>query len=235
MKFYISLLCLAAAVIPAQADKKKSLLNSDPDVVYLSEHIDRKIHLLVVKPATVYGTKKGDRRLGVYPANTKVELLAITDKAYQVKGKASHAGVTGWVNPKLLASKDKDFIANLKKLYERQIVVKKLIATHDVAIGMTLDEVTQSMGKPTETEVKQTRKGESGKWDYVVQEEQKHYRTIVDPYTGNTYRQLSHVTTEEKSRVTIEFEDNTVTAVTRKRNNGPGKVRIIPAPVIFHW
>jgi len=114
-------------------------------------------------------------------------------------------------------------------------VVKELIANKDVAIGMTLDEVSQSMGKPTETEVKQTRKGESGKWDYVVVEEQKHYRTVVDPYTGNTYRQLSHVTTEEKSRITIEFEDNTVTTVTRKRNNGVGKVRIVPAPVVFHW
>lgn len=239
MKISTSLICLAAtALLPlsiAQADGKKSLLNNDPDVVYLNEHIDNSIHLLVVKPATVFGTKKGDRRLGVYPANTKVELLAITDKAYRVKGQASHAGVTGWVSPKLLASKDKDFIANLKKLYERQIVVKKLIANHEVAIGMTLDEVRKSLGKPTETEVKQTRKGETGKWDYVISEEQKHYRTVVDPYTGNAYRQLSHVTTEEKSRTTLEFEDSTITTVTRKRNNGPGKVRIIPAPVVFHW
>lgn len=234
MKFYISILCLAAAILPTQADPKKSLLNADPDVIYLNEHVDRKIHLLSVKSTTAYATKKGQRRLGSYPANTKLELVAITDKAYRVKGQASHAGVTGWVNPQLLASKDKNFIANLKKFYERQIVVKELIANHDIAIGMTLEEVTKSMGKPTETEVKQTRKGESGKWDYVVQEEHKHYRTVIDPYTRNAYRQLSHITTEEKSRITIEFEDNTVTSVTRKLNNGPGKVRVIPSPIVFN-
>lgn len=228
-------LILALAASISHAAPKKSLLNNDPDVIYLNEHIDRTIHLLVVKPAAVYASKKGGRRLGTFPADTKVELLAITDKVYRVKGQASHAGVTGWVNPKLLASKDKNFIANLKKLYDRQMAVKELIANHDVAIGMTLDEVRKSLGEPTETEVKQTRKGESGKWDFVVSVEQKHYRTVVDPYTGRAFRQLSHVTTEEKSRTTVEFEDNTVTAVTRKKNNGPGKVRIIPAPIVFPW
>ena len=164
-----------------------------------------------------------------------MELLAITKNAYRVKGQANHAGIIGWVDPKLLASKDKNFIANLKLLYERQILINELIAKKDVAIGMTLEEVSKSLGQPTETEVKQTRQGESGKWDYVISEEQKHYRTVVDPYTGRAFRQLSHVTTEEKSRTTIEFEQGVVTSVTRKKNNGPGKVRIVPAPVIFHW
>jgi len=219
------------------APKKKSLLNNDPDVIYLSEHIDRTIHLLVVKPTTIYASKKGKsgRRLGAFKANTKVELLAMTENAYRVKGQASHAGVIGWVNPKLLASKDKNFIINLKAFYKRQIIVTELIAAKDVAIGMTLDEVGESLGNPTETEVKQTAKGETGKWDYVINEEQKHYRTVRDPYTGNIYRQLSHVTLEEKSRLTLEFEDDVITTVTRKKNNGPGKIRIIPAPVVFNW
>ena len=127
-----------------------------------------------------------------------------------------------------------EWYANLKKLYERQIIVTELIAKNDVAIGMTLDEVKKSLGEPTETEVKQTRQGESGKWDFVVTEEQKHYSLVRDPHTGSTYRQLSHVTTEEISRTTIEFENSTITSVTRKRNNGPNKVRIISAPIVFH-
>jgi outer membrane protein assembly factor BamE (lipoprotein component of BamABCDE complex) len=159
----------------------------------------------------------------------------MTENAYRVKGEASHAGVIGWVNPNHLASKDKDFISNLKKLYERQMIVKELIANKEVAIGMTLDEVSESMGQPTETEVEQTREGMSGKWDYVITEEQKHYRTIIDPRTGNAYRQLSHITTEERARTTVKFKENIITSVTRKKNNGPGKVRIVPAPIIFHW
>lgn len=233
MKIYTTMLCIIFSTLITQAEPTKSLLDVDPDVIYINEHIDQTIYLLTTKPTTVYATKKGTRRLGAYPANTKVELLAITDKAYRVKGQASHAGVTGWVNPKSLASKDKDFIANLKKLYLRQLIVKEIIAKNDIAIGMTTEEALKSIGNPTETEVKQTRKGESGKWHYIVQEEHKHYRIIRDPYTGNPYRQLSHITTEETSRITLELENNTITSVTRKDKNGPAKVRIIPVPVVF--
>ena len=58
-------------------------------------------------------------------------------------------GVSGWVSPRLLGSKDKDFVENLKKVYERQKVVRELIAKHEVAIGMSVEEVGASLGKPT--------------------------------------------------------------------------------------
>ena len=237
MKIFVFLITISISLVSSSASPKKSLLNNDPDVIYLEEHIGRSITLLVVQPTTVYATKKGKngRRLGLFKTNTKVELIAMTEKAYCVKGKASHAGVTGWVNPNHLASKDKDFISNLKQLYKRQLIVKDLIANKDVAIGMTLDEVQTSLGEPTETEIVQTRDGQSGKWDYVITEEQKHYRKTVDPHTGQVYRQLSHVTVEERSRTTVKFKDKVVTSLTRKKNNGPGKIRIVPAPVIFHW
>ncbi|MGB0990967.1 MAG: hypothetical protein ACPG32_00685 [Akkermansiaceae bacterium] len=234
MKTLSILALMLFTIIPSIADDKKSLLNNDPDVVYLKEHLERSIHLMTTQSVTVYSSKNGGRRLGSIPAKTKVELIAITEKAYKVKGKARHNTLSGWVSPKLMASKDKNFIANLKKLYKRQLIVKELIAAKQVAIGMTLDEVKAALGKPTETEVRQTREGETGKWDYVVSIEQKHYRTLYDQY-GHPYRQLSHITTEEKSRTTIEFEKGLVSAVTRKKNNGPGKVRIIPAPVVFVW
>jgi len=236
LTLHIALFLAAAILLPVTAAPRRSLLDDDPDVIYINEHLDRTIHLTVAKPAAIYSTKNGGRKLGTFPANTKVELLAIGgENAYRVKGKAKHSVVSGWVSPKLLTSKDKNFIANLKQLYERQIIVKDLIANNDVAIGMTLDEVKASLGEPTKTEAKQTRKGDSGKWEYIISEEEKHYRTIIDHRTGQTYRQLSHITTEERSRTTVEFEDSVITAVTKKKNNGPGRVRIIPIPVIFGW
>lgn len=220
----------------ASAAPRKSLLDTDPEVIYINEHLDRRIFLMVAQPATVYSSKNGGRKLGTFPAKTKVELLAIGgENAYRVKGKARHSTVSGWVSPKLLASKDKNFIANLKQLYERQMVVKELIANRDVAIGMTLDEVGKSLGEPTKSEVKQTRKGAAGKWEYIITEEEKHYQVVIDPRTGRSYRQLSHITTEERERTTVEFEEDVVTAVTRKRDNGPGKVRIIPVPIVWGW
>ena len=236
MKHAASFIALAFLLADSiSAAPKKSRIDNDPNVIYLKDHLEDSITLRVAKPTTVYANKNGGRRLGTFKVGTKIELLAITDKVYRVKGQASHAGVTGWVDPKMLESEDENFIANLKLLYQRQIIVNELIAKEDIAIGMTLGEVSQSLGEPTETEVKQTKKGESGKWDYVVTEQQKHYRTVTDAQTGRIFRQLSHITTEEKSRITIEFEHDVVTAITRKENKGPGKIRIVPAPIIFHW
>lgn len=229
------MLLVMLLVPPIAAAPRKSLLDNDPDVIYLNEHIKQTIILIVDKPADVYTTKKGGRRLGTFKTGTKIELLAMTDKAYRVKGQTSHGGVAGWVDPRLLSSEDENFIANLKLLYQRQMLVNELIAKKDVAIGMMLSEVRKSLGEPTETEVRQTKKGESGKWDYVVNEEQKHYRQVIDPNTRQIFRQLSHVTMEEKSRITLEFENDIVTAITRKENKGRGKVLIVPAPIIFHW
>lgn len=229
-------LIVIAMILPISAAPRKSLLNNDPSVIYINEHLDRAIFLKVAKPAEIFATKNGGRKLGTFPINTKVELLAIGgENAYRVKGKAKHSTVSGWVSPQMLTSSDKNFIANLKQLYERQMAVNELIANHDVAIGMTLDEVRLSLGEPTKTEVKQTRKGDSGQWEYIISEEEKHYRTVIDPHSGRAYRQLSHITTEERERTTVEFEDNIITSVTRKRNNGPGKVRIIPVPIIWGW
>ena len=236
MKHAASFIALAFLLAdPISAAPKKSRIDNDPDVIYLKDHLKDSITLRVAKPATVYANKNGGRRLGAFKVGTEIELLAITDKVYRVKGQASHAGVTGWVDPKLLASEDENFIANLKLLYQRQLIVNELIAKEGIAIGMTLGEVSKSLGQPTETEVKQTKEGESGKWDYVITEQQKHYRSVSDPGTGHIFRQLSHITTEEKSRITIEFEHDVVTAITRKENKGPGKIRIVPAPIIFHW
>lgn len=169
MKHAAILIAFAFSLLsPLAAAPRKSLLDSDPDVIYLKDHVEKTITLLTAQPATVYSTKNGSRRLGAFKANTKVELLAMTEKAYRVKGQASHGGVIGWVDPKLLASKDKNFITNLKQLYERQIIINELIAKKDIAIGMTLEEVGKSLGQPTETEIKQTRKGESGDRKSVV-------------------------------------------------------------------
>lgn len=212
-----------------------SVFNNDPEVVYMEELSIGKIELLTLQRTLVYDGKQAKRALGAYPTDTKLELLAIGKHAYKVRGRATHGTVAGWVNPKVLASKDKDFIANLKTTYERQLVVKELISNQEVAIGMTLQEVSQALGEPTETEVKQTREGNTGEWSYIVTEEEKHYRLVIHPHTGQTFRQLSHVTTEEKSRTTVGFKNNVVATISRKENNGAGKVNVVPIPVHYTY
>lgn len=240
MKPWLVLISSLLLILPASAQIKradrKSLLDSEPDVVYLEKTIKKPIELVVLKEAPVYSDKEGQHRLGYLKADQKVRLEAITDKVYKVRGQGTKDGIAGWVGPWAFASKDPQFVENLKKLYARQIQVQKLVAEHQVAVGMTIDEVTLSRGNPTKTSSRKTGEGQSGRWEYIDYEEVKNYATVRDPRTGAIYRQLVSVTQVEKGKTAVEFENGVVTAVeeSEDRRRG-GDVRIIVPPVIFGW
>lgn len=232
------LLVFACLVLPLSAEKRgerKSLLDSDPNVVYLDRTLKKPIDLKVIKEAPVFSDTEGKLRLGTLKANQSVRLEAITDKIYRVRGQGTRDGIAGWVAPWAFSSADPEFVAHLKQLYERQIQVQALIEAKKIALGMTLDEVAMAIGKPTKTSLRKTPKGESGRWEFVDYEEVKHYITRIDPVTKETYRQFSHITREEKSRTDVEFENNIVTAIEESENKKGGPVRIIVPPLIFGW
>jgi hypothetical protein len=233
------LLLVAAIVLPVQAQsrrpERRSLLNTDPDVVYFDGSFQPQIELQVIKEAPVFSDKEGKIRLGTLKSGQTVRVEAITDKIYRVRGQGTRDGIAGWVAPWAFSSKDPDFVANLKQLYDRQIQVQQLIANKEIAIGMTLEEVTQSRGKANKTSLRRTEKGQSGTWEYIDYDELKHYITRVDPVTGTVYRQFSHMTQVEKSKTTVEFENDLVTAIEESEDKRGGNVRVIVAPLRFGW
>jgi hypothetical protein len=191
---------------------------------------------MVIKEASVFSDKEGKIRLGYLKADQTVELEGMTEKAYRVRGQSrTNNGIVGWVGPHAFSHPQEDFVAKLKQLYERQIMVNKIIEEQGIAIGMTLDEVNKSRGKPTKTSVRRTIKGEAGSWEYIDYDEVKHYITRVDPVSGQAFRQLSHVTREETGKTLVEFKDGLVTALQEDEDNGPGNIRIIIPPLVFGW
>lgn len=239
MKTLVTIFMLGLLAVPLQAQIRKArkggLLEQDPEVVYMDHHFDDPVELVVIKEAPVFSDKKGQHRVGDLKADQKVKLEAMTERAYRVRGAGTRDGIVGWVAPWAFASKDPDFVENLKDLYVRQQEVKKLIAANEVAIGMTMKEVGESLGAPTKTKVRRTEKGESGSWEFIDYEEVKHYMTRINPLNGQAYRQLSHVTQEEKGKIKVEFEDDVVTAIEQSEDHGGGNVRIIVPPVVFGW
>ena len=139
---------LLSLFLPASAQVKrverKSLIDRDPDVVHLAEHVQKPIELRVLKEAPVFSDKNGKNRLGTLKADQTVVLEAMTEKAYKVRGEGTRHGISGWVGPHAFASKDPDFVENLKKLHKRQLEVQELIDNKELAIGMTPEEVSKS-------------------------------------------------------------------------------------------
>lgn len=239
MKPKIVLLILATFVVPCEAQlrqkERKSLLDSDPTVVYLDQTLKRQIDLKVIKEAPVFSDKDGNLRLGILKADQTVRLEAITEKCYRVRGQGTHDGIVGWVAPWAFSSTDPEFVANLKLLYERQIQVQKLIAEKQVAVGMTADEVSLSLGTPTTTSLRKTAQGQTGVWEFIEYEDVKNYATEVDRTTGQVYRRLISVTRVEKGKVKVEFQNDAVAAIEQTEDHQGGNVKIIVPPLVFRW
>lgn len=238
MKVLSMLFLCAGTLIPVSAQiggDRRSLLDSEPDVIYLADVVEKPIKLKVIKEAPVFSDKDGNHRLGFLKADQIVELEGMTGRVYRVRGEGTRNGIAGWVAPWAFSHSEEDFVAKLKQVYDRQIAVNEIIAANGVALGMTMDEIAESRGKPTKTSMRRTKDGQSGSWEYIDYDEVKHYITRVDPVSGQAYRQLSHVTTEETGKTVVEFENNIVTALEESENNGPGKVRIIVPPLVYRW
>lgn len=240
MRLEILVLLAACLVTPLHAQQtkhpeRKSLLNSDPSVVYMEQTRPEPLMLKVIKEAPVYSDKNGSQRLGTLKANQTVKLEAITEKTYRVRGEGSNGGISGWVAPWAFSSSDPDFVVHLKQLYERQMQVQGLISDKKIAVGMTLDEVGLSRGKPTKTSLRKTAAGQSGSWEYIDYEDVNNYVNDIDPRTGIVYRRLVSVTRVEKGKTSVEFADDLVTAIEESENRQGGNTRIIVPPLVFRW
>jgi len=229
MKILALLLATAAVALG-------SLLDQDPEVVYTEEFVEDGIKLLVVKPLRVFATKEGKGSRGRLKVNTKVELVGFNERAYQIRGTRSNGeGVSGWVSPKALAAKDPKFVEKFQQIYKRQLVVREMIENHEIAIGMTPEEVGKSLGEPTKTKVRRTAKGSNETWEFIEYEEVKHYATVRNPYTGGLVRQLVSTTKEEKSKTKVEFESGVATAIEESEDRTRGRVKSVAFPVVVAW
>ncbi len=238
MRCFLLVMTALLAGDPAQLDaqtERRSLLNDDPNVVYLDSVLPAPLELTVVKEAPVFSDYEGRHRLGTLRANQKVKVEAITDKVYRVRGQGLRDGIVGWVPPWAFHSSEPKFVELLKNLYEREIAVKKLIAEGRLAIGMTFAEVRRCKGDPNKSTIRRDGDGQSGRWEYIEYENVSHYITQTDPVTGMIYRSLSHVTREETGKLVIEFTNGLVSAIEESKQEQPGDVRIIVPPVTFNW
>ena len=226
--------CLLAIPLDAQVKRtpRKSLLDSEPSVVYLEQASVKPLELKVIREAPVFSDKEGKHQLCTLAANQVARIEAITDKVYRVRGMGTRGGIAGWVAPWAFSPNDPEFAAKLKQFYDRQIQVQELIAANQIACGMTMEEISRVLGKPTKTSSRKTETGETATWEYVRYEEVKHYITRVDPTTGTPYRQLSHITQEEKSRINVDFENQIATAIEESKDHSKKSPRILLPPWI---
>ena len=231
--FAASCILLFTSSLKAQLidrDKEKSNLSREPGAIYFEDFLKEPVRLHVLKEVPIYATAERKRAVGTLKAPRAVEVLAMTDKGYRVRGLALHGQVAGWVLASELDSEDPEFAINLRKLYERQVVVQDLIANAQVAIGMTIDEVKASLGKPDRKSSKLDKTGRSDVYEYVTYEKIPQYQYVRDAY-GNMIRKVYYIKVET-GKVAISFKDELVESIEEKEGEPQlGKLKIIPVPI----
>ncbi|MBL9118228.1 MAG: hypothetical protein JNJ83_24700 [Verrucomicrobiaceae bacterium] len=225
----VALGCSGLAALP----QRQSGLATEPGTLSLEGMRGMSVRLTVAKQSYIYYSSALDRVLGTMNAGTPVTLVAMSDTAYRVRGRAAHGDTAGWMHMTDVLSQDPDLPKKLKALYERQIQIGQLIADHQVALGMTADEVEQSLGKPTRKNTKITLAGREERFEYAIFEKVPQVMTGRDAY-GQLVQSVIYVKVETGC-LAVSFKNGLVDTIeeTKGQPLGGQGIKIVPPPIIL--
>lgn len=234
--FILVTLALAASSLGLSAQTAKrptSRLAVEPGTIHVEDILPKPVFMKVVQDSPIFVSAKMDRAVGSMAPGTIVKLVGLSDTAFRVRGKARHGDTSGWLPAAAVAHPDPNLVANVRKLHERQVKVEELIAAHQIALGMTGDEVAASMGKPTRKSSKLSAGGKEEKLEYVIYERVPQYNTSIDAF-GRAFQTVTYIKVETGS-LAVNLKDNVVESIEETKGNplGGGGVKIIPGPMVF--
>lgn len=215
-------------------DRTSSKLVKEDGAIYLEEMLVNEIFGKTTKPAAIYSSLQADRWLGNLIPGKKAVLLAVSDKAYRVRAQAKQGQVAGWVSKAAIDGFPEGFEENLRKFHARWVVVKELIDNHQVALGMTVEEVTLSIGPPDKRSSKISGEGRTDVLEYIsyqrVPQQVPAYDSFGRPITTTQYVEV------ESGRVTVEFVDDMVASISETEGIDlaqNGGYPTVPRPVVL--
>lgn len=222
-----------AQVVTSSPRNKSSLQSLEPGTFSVEGMTPKPILVKVQLEAPVYPTNKFQGALGSFAPGTLVTLIAMSDTAYRVRGRARHGDVAGWIRQTDVLSSDPNLAANLKKLYERTQKVAELIEKHQIALGMTSQEVQTSLGKPSRTSAKITAQGKEEKLEFSIYDKVPQTTTSTNAF-GQLVQTVVYVRVEVGT-LGVSFKGGVVSEIEETKGNplGGGGAQIVPPPFVF--
>ena len=236
LRSLISSLTLIACValttpVEAQLFGKPSALSRDKGALYLEDATAKELRLTTITEAPVFSNLRGERRLGVIPSGRSVIVVAVSNTALRVRGKALHDNVVGWIARTAATPLDEKLITQIRAASERRIAVDALIAKKEIAIGMTPQEVEAALGPPSERNSRVDAAGRRDSLDYItyrtVSQQMLQYDQFGRPFYALVPQKI------ETGRRSVDFVNGIVASYTeseRLRQRGSG--RFVPPPII---
>jgi hypothetical protein len=174
---------IVACVALVSAISDGSPIIREPGAIYLSDFEEKPLRMKLLRPAPCFFDAGLTRYAGTlrFPQTVRVE--AFLENVCRIRGDAQQGGVAAWIPYTELEPLPENLLSNLQEAEKRRQTVESLIAQNEVAIGMTEEEVSRSVGKPQ----KKTKRAEKDfvrqVWEYI------RYELVPQTTVGPGFRQ----------------------------------------------
>ncbi len=172
---------LAAVLLPGIATS--SPIIREPGAIYLSDFGEKPLRMKLLRAAPCFFDAGMTRYAGTlrFPQSVRVE--AFLENVCRIRGEARQGGVAAWIPYTELEPLPENLLTNLQEAEERRQTVEGLIAQNEVAIGMTEDEVSRSVGKPQKKTKRAEKDAVRQVWEYI------RYELVPQTTVGPSFRQ----------------------------------------------
>lgn len=205
------------AGVPSVAPPEQPPAPSGP--VELEGILEKPLKLRILGTPEIFTNEELTYYLGTLRPNQVAEVLVISDEAFRIRAKAQQGQVAGWVPIEALEPLPPETIQSIRSIAQRKTDVEELIKNKQVAIGMTLEEVRKSLGKPDKTTTSSSVEGESITLDYIKYKNVPQRQTVLNQYGQLVTRTVSVKTAEEVTSITLS--NNIVTHIYHSESENP--------------
>jgi hypothetical protein len=227
-------LLVPALFFAAQTLPLLAITSTEPGAIGLEDILPKPLHATVMVETIIYYQSDLQRALGGMGPRTVVQIVAMKDGLFKVRGRAHHGDVAGWVKAKDLKFADPDVPEKLKAFADRHKTVEELVQKHQVAIGMTGDEVKASLGTPTRKSARITAEGREETLEFIT------YKTVPQTVPGrdrfgNPVQAVVYVKVES-GHLSVTLKSGAVTEIQETQGNplAGDAAKIVPAPVVVN-
>lgn len=205
----------------------------EPGFVYLADFDLKPLRLpLRSGPADAYFDLALTRYAGTLRFPQEIEVIAIGEQLLRIRGKAQQGQILAWLPADALTPIDPKFVSDLRKAEERRNLVDSLIAKNEAALGMTLDEVQRSLGKPQKKGQKANQDGVEQVWEFVTYTYIPQTSTVIGP-NGLQTLATTYIKTP-KGTMTVRFKDGIVSELNQSEGTIlTGNETTIVVPPVF--
>lgn len=199
--------------------------------VYLEDFLKQPVRLSTLADTNIYYLSDLGRYLGTIRKGSIVELQAVGENAYRVRGKAQQGQVAGWVAAASLTPLKQEFLDNLRKNAARKAEVDALLKRNEVAVNMTPEEVTKALGKASEKTSRLDVNGREEVWEFIRYERVPQEVTGYDRY-GRLVQTVTYIKVPN-GKLAVTFQNNLVSALEQSEGTfeRDGRVKIVTAPI----